>query len=106
MESLTRREEQIMLAILDLKENAYLVSLRKYLAKLMDKPWSIGAVHIPLRRLEKIGLIESSLGESTAVRGGRRKKIYRIPRMGMVALAANKRINDQLWEKFPEFEIK
>jgi DNA-binding PadR family transcriptional regulator len=106
MESLTRREEQIMLAILYLKENAYLVSIRKYLTKLMNKPWSIGAVHIPLRRLEKVGLIESSFGESTAVRGGRKKKIYHISKKGMIALSENKRISDQLWNQFPEFGIK
>ena len=106
METITRREEQIMLAILSLKEDAYLVAIIRHLTELMGKNWSIGSIHIPLRRLEEAELIESSFGEATAVRGGRRKKIYRLTKNGLTALAENKRINDLLWQSFPELEVK
>ena len=92
MESLTRREEQIMLVIGHLKENAYLVS--------------IGAIHIPLRRLERSGVIDSYSGAATAVRGGRRKKIYRLTQQGLAALKENKKVNDILWANFPEKIVK
>ena len=100
MESLSRREEQILLTILHLKEDAYLVSIRKHLSGLMKKGWSIGAIHIPLRRLEKAGYVEAFFGEATAVRGGRRKKIYKVTGKGMEALTENKRVNDLLWISF------
>jgi len=100
METITRREEQIMLAIGMLQENAYLVAIRKHLSKVMRKEWSIGAIHIPLRRLERAGFIEACFGEATAVRGGRRKKIYKLTNQGIEALKENKRVTDILWADF------
>ena len=100
MEIITRREEQIMLAIGMLQENAYLVAIRKHLSRVMRKDWSIGAIHIPLRRLERAGFIEARFGEATSVRGGRRKKIYKLTNQGIEALKENKRVTDILWADF------
>jgi len=49
-------------------------------------------------RLEKSGLITSRFGDATAVRGGRRKKIYRLTKEGLAALHSYKRISDDLWD--------
>lgn len=106
MKSISIREEQIMLAIGYLKDEAYLVAIRKHLSEVMGKEWSIGAIHIPLRRLEKAGIVTASFGEATAVRGGRRKKIYRLTESGLAALQENKRINDVLWEDFSRTSVK
>lgn len=106
METITRREEQIMLAIAALRENAYLVAIRKHLSEVMRKEWSIGAIHIPLRRLERAGFIEACFGEATAVRGGRRKKIYKITSKGISALKENKRVTDILWADFSDIASK
>ena len=100
MEYLSQREEQILLAIGYLQKDAYLVAIRKHLSSIMGREFSIGAVHIPLRRIEKQGLIAASFGESTAVRGGRRKKIYRLTSTGLVALEENKKVNDRLWADY------
>ncbi|MFC2163570.1 PadR family transcriptional regulator [Acidobacteriota bacterium] len=100
MESLSQREEQILLTIGYLQEDAYLVAIRRHLSSIMGREWSIGAVHIPLRRMEKEGLIAASFGESTSVRGGRRKKIYQLTSFGLAALNENKKINDRLWTNF------
>jgi PadR family transcriptional regulator PadR len=100
MEYLSQREEQILLAIGHLRDDAYLVALRKHLSKIVGKELSIGAVHIPLRRIEKQGLIAASFGESTAVRGGRRKKIYRLTAAGLAALKESKKISDRLWADY------
>ena len=100
MENLSQREEQILLAIGYLQEEAYLVAIRKHLSKITGKELSIGAVHIPLRRLEKQGLIASSFGKSTAIRGGRRKKIYRLTAAGSAALEESKKVNDKLWADY------
>ncbi|MCJ7681245.1 MAG: PadR family transcriptional regulator [Candidatus Aminicenantes bacterium] len=100
MNELSRREEQLLLIIGYLGKDAYLVAIRKQLSFIMRKECSIGAVHIPLTRLEKSGQIMSSLGESTAVRGGRRKKIYRLTPLGEAALQENKRMHDFLWADF------
>jgi PadR family transcriptional regulator PadR len=105
MEYLSQREEQILLAIGFLREEAYLVAIRKHLSKIVGKELSIGAVHIPLRRIEKQGLVDASFGESTAVRGGRRKKIYRLTTAGLAALKESKKITDRLWADYLKVKV-
>lgn len=99
-DEVTRREEQILLSINELKNDAYLVSIMKYLTNLLGKNWTVGAVHKPLIRLEKMGYIESYTGEATAIRGGRGKKIYKITDRGLEALSSAKKTNDLLWAHF------
>ncbi len=100
MNTLSRREEQILLAIWELKDDAYLISIKKYLQEVLRQNWTVGAIHKPLRLLEKAGYLESYQGEATAVRGGRAKKIYRITQKGLVLLTEYKEINERLWSSF------
>lgn len=102
MKSLSKREEEILLAIGCLGKNAYLVAIRKHLQKITGNELSIGAVHIPLQRLEKAGYLNSIMGDASAVRGGRRKKIYTITYIGLEALRANRKVYDVLWSEFLE----
>ena len=97
MKNLTRKEEMIILSILNLKEEAFLTAIRKHLSNVTNNNASLTSVHIPLSRLEKGGLLLSSFGESTPERGGRRKKIYEVTKLGLAALSENKRISDLLW---------
>lgn len=106
MEHLSKREEQILLAIGNLGTNAYLVAIKKHLSEVTGRNLSIGAVHIPLRRLERESIIESDLGEATAIRGGRRKKIYRLTSKALEALKESKRVHDILWNNFTAFAFK
>jgi len=106
MELLSKREEQILLAIGSLGANAYLVAIKKHLSEVTGRSLSIGAIHIPLRRLEREGIIESNLGEATSVRGGRRKKIYRLTIKSLEALTESKRVHDILWGNFTPFAFK
>lgn len=103
MKILTRKEELIMLSILNLKNNAYLIAIVDHLSKITRKKVSLTSVHIPLSRLEKSELIASNYGEATAIRGGRRKKIYRITDLGLEALEEHKRVSDILWENNLEY---
>ena len=105
MKTLSRREEQILLAIWELKEDAYLISIKKYLSRVMNQNWTVGAIHKPLRILEKAGYLDSFPGEATAKRGGRSKKIYKINREGLELLTEYKKINDILWAHFPGIEF-
>lgn len=101
MKSISKREEQILIAIWNLKESAYLLAIKDHLSKIMETQWSIGAIHKPLMKLEKEGLVESYLGEATAKRGGRSKKIYRVSRLGLKTLQAIKEKQETLWANFP-----
>lgn len=105
MISLTRREEQVLLVIWELKDNAYLVSIMKYLAHLTGSNWTLGVVQKPILQLERKGYITTYMGESLAIRGGRRKKMCRITERGINALKKLKEEQDLFWKKFLEAEI-
>jgi PadR family transcriptional regulator PadR len=100
MKTITRKEELIMLSILNLREDAYLIAIHDHLSRITGKKVSLTSVHLPLSRMEKNGLVEGELGEATAVRGGRRKKIYRITKLGFEALEEYKKISDVLWANY------
>jgi len=97
MKLLSRAEELVLLSIWNLRENAYLVSIREHLTSVTGKEWSIGAVYVPLDRLTKNGYAESLMGEPTPERGGKRKTYYRLTKQGLFALAEMKRVNDELY---------
>ncbi|MFC1492708.1 PadR family transcriptional regulator [candidate division KSB1 bacterium] len=103
---LSRREEQVLLSIWHLKDEAYLLSIKKHLTGMTGDEWSLSAVQKPLIQLEKKGYITTNMGKATPVRGGRRKKMCRITPHGIGALKALRQEQDQLWEEFLHVEIK
>jgi PadR family transcriptional regulator, regulatory protein PadR len=106
MDFLSRREEQVLLAVWDLDDEAYPLSIREYLSKITRKNWSIGIIHKPLVQLERKGYIKSNIGGATATRGGRRKKFYRVTTPGVDALKELKCEQDKIWKKFLSMELK
>ncbi len=102
MYTLNKREEEILLSVWDLKEDAYLVAIRERINRIMPKELTIMAIHTPLAKLEENGLVESAFGNATPKRGGRRKRIYRITATGIEALKEYRKRQDVLWENFNE----
>ncbi len=103
---LSRREEQVLLAIWTLKDKAYLLSIKKHLSTVTDTDWSLSIVQKPLIQLEKKGYITTNMGEATPVRGGRRKKMCHITKSGIDALKALRKEQDILWEDFLNIEVR
>ena len=103
---LSRREEQVLLAIWNLKEDAYLLSIRDYLNRVTENEWSVGIIHKPLMQLERKGCVTSFMGGATAKRGGRRKKIYKMTSEGIASLKRLKEEHDTLWDNFLRMETK
>lgn len=100
MKSLTRQEEQILLAIFRLNEKAYLVNIRDVLKDITGKYFDVGTIYVPLKRLYRKGFLETSLGEPTSVRGGKAIKYYSLTKEGHAALAELKKVQDKLWEGY------
>ena len=98
MNFLTRTEEIIMLAIWRMEDNAYGVTIADMLTQISGKKWVLGAVYVPLERLEKKGYIYSWLGDSTKKRGGRSKRLYKLSRAGLNAMILTKTMEQSLWE--------
>ncbi|MBN1271693.1 MAG: helix-turn-helix transcriptional regulator [Candidatus Aminicenantes bacterium] len=58
-----------------MKEEPYGVNIRKYIMNMTGKYWSIGAIYVPLDRLENKGFLSSRLAEPTSERGGKSKRL-------------------------------
>ena len=104
MKTISRREEQILVAIWVLKNQAYLLAIKNFLSQIMQTDWSVGAIHKPLMKLEREGYVDSFMGEASAKRGGRRKKIYKVTDLGLEALKSLKKEHDALWAEFSHAE--
>jgi PadR family transcriptional regulator PadR len=65
-----------------LGDEAYGASVLKSIAEATGKPGSVGALYTTLDRLEAKGLITTSMGDPTPVRGGRPKRLVRVTGKG------------------------
>jgi DNA-binding PadR family transcriptional regulator len=66
-----------------LGEDAYGAAMRQDIEALTGRQCSIGALYTTLDRLEQKGFIKTRMGEPTAERGGRAKKMVRITAKGI-----------------------
>lgn len=99
-------EELVMLTIASLVNEAYSVSICDAIRSTTKRRVKLGVIHAVLNRLEEKGLLKSTIGEATKVRGGKRKRYYHITSAGKSALIRSKEWRDQLWNKIPDFVIK
>jgi PadR family transcriptional regulator, regulatory protein PadR len=79
-------EQLVLLAMLRLGDDAYGMTVRREIEQRTGRDLSIGAIYATLERLERKGYIRSALGEPTAERGGRAKRLFRISAKGETAL--------------------
>ena len=100
MKELTKLEENVLLTVLKLKDDAYIVSIKDQLERYTDKNLSFGALYVSLNRLIKNGYLESSVGESSSVRGGRAKKYYKLTKDGILALKDIRQLQSLMWKDF------
>lgn len=84
-------EELVLLTIASLTGNAYSIAICDALQKSTGRTMKLSAVHPVLSFLEAKGLVSSSLGEATSLRGGNRKRYY--------ALIPATEVRDQLWNR-------
>ncbi|MBV6646144.1 MAG: PadR family transcriptional regulator [Cyclobacteriaceae bacterium] len=94
-------EEVILLLVGILGQEAYAFKLAEEFEAQTKRSVSIGAVHSTLSRLDDKGFLTSEMGQATASRGGRRKRIYTITASGERALQAAKDFRVSLWRRYP-----
>ncbi len=101
-------EEVVMLAVAILFENAYGITIKEEIEKRLDRKVSVGAMRTALSRLEKKGYLKSEFGEATAMRGGKRKRFFKVTPYGKEALVEVMTTRKQMWEAIPEiaFDFK
>jgi DNA-binding PadR family transcriptional regulator len=79
-------EQLILLAVLQLGNDAYTVPIRELLSDRAGRRLARGALHTALDRLEQKGLLTSTMGEPLAIRGGRARRYFAVTPAGLAAL--------------------
>lgn len=96
-ERLGEFEEFTLLAVRALGESTYGVPVQQFVEQATGRRASIGAVYAALDRLEAKGFVRSVIGAPTAVRGGKRKRMFSVTAAGITTAAELRRVREQIW---------
>lgn len=86
-------EEQVLLAVLRTRDEAYGMSVRREIERVTDREVAIGAVYATLDRLEAKGLVDS-----TRAAGDGSRRVFTLTRRGAGALAETRAMRERLWQ--------
>lgn len=103
---LTDFELMVLLAVLRLGDGAYGLPIATEIEQTGGRAVLLGAIYAALERLERNGLVSSSYGDPTAVRGGRAKRYYAVTRKGLKAVKDTQRAFTALWSGIPQLKGK
>jgi DNA-binding PadR family transcriptional regulator len=101
---LTDFELMLLLAILRLGDEAYGVQIAREIEATGGRRVLLGAAYTALDRLERNRLVTSTLGASSAVRGGRAKRYFRVTARGVRAVRNTQRALMALWRGVPQLK--
>ena len=100
MKVFTKKEEQILLAIYHLKDEAYLIPIREKIKEYTGKYYSVGTIYVPLNRLHVYGYLTAHVQKPDVNIGGKPIKYYKLTKRGLAALATLEKQNKLMWEGF------
>jgi DNA-binding PadR family transcriptional regulator len=95
-------EQLVLWAILRLRSEADGVSIRRLLEERAGRMVTVGALYATLERLEHKGYALSRPEGSTAPRGGRPRRGYRVTPAGQRALEQSRRMLEAIWDDAAE----
>lgn len=81
-------EYLLIAASLRLGEEAYGASIRREIEEATERPCSIGSIYTTLDRIEAKGLVTTWMGEATAQRGGRARRMVSVTAKGVESASA------------------
>ncbi len=102
----TRNEELLLLCVWRLQDEAYGLSVREEMARVLERDVSVGAVYVPLERLARRGYLEVRDAAPTDERGGRRTRYYRLSAKGSAALSRIENVRSRAWQGFTIADIR
>ena len=86
-------EEQVMLAVLRTKADAYGMVIRREIEEVTGRDVAVGAVYATLDRLEAKKLVASGRGDVE----GMSRRVFHVLPAGIKALAESKAMRERLW---------
>ncbi len=90
-------EQTVMLAILQLGEDAYAPNIARHLEDSIGRSLSRGALYSCLNQLERKGLLRWRIDPATEERGGHARRFYQVSARGVRALRAAREAQLILW---------
>ena len=99
-------ELMLLLAVIQLGEEAYGVPISCELERHGKRNVALGSVYAALERLEIKGLVDSTLGDPTPERGGKAKRFFRITQQGLRQVQDTRRILTSLWQAIPNLKFE
>ena len=94
-------EEIVLLTVAILGEGAYGVAITEEIEQQTGRSVSISAVHAALHRLEEKYMLNSHMGDATAERGGRRKRLFSVTALGNRTLDEVRLLRNRMWDSIP-----
>ena len=106
MQELTRKEEQILLAVYSLRKNAYLITIREQIKEFTGKYYSVGTIYAPLNRLRLNGYLDSNLQKTGDTGSSKPIRYYELTQLGYDVLINHRKQTNEMWDGFadPAFE--
>ena len=101
---LTDFELMILLAILRVGDEAYGVRIADEIERTARRTVVMAAVYAALDRLERNGLVSSSIGDPTPERGGRAKRFFEVTPRGLRAVKQTQAALIALWADLPQLK--
>jgi PadR family transcriptional regulator PadR len=95
-------EELTLLAVRALGDHTYAVPVQQFVEESTRRSVSIGAIYSALSRLEGKGFVRSSMGEPTARRGGKPKRLYDVTLLGLRTARELHRVRERIWHTIAE----
>ncbi len=101
---LTDFELMILLATLRTGDEAYGVQIAREIEAISGRRVLLGAAYAALDRLERNGLVSSTIGNPTSERGGRARRYFRVTPRGVRAVRDTREALIALWQGLPQLE--
>ncbi len=92
-------EELVLLCVRRLGQGADGAAVRAELAEVAGRKVSVSTVYVTLMRLEEKGYARSWMGEPSAERGGKARRLFEPSPEGIEALEARRAVRDRLWQR-------
>ena len=94
----------ILLATLRIGDGAYGVQIAREIEQTSGRSVLLGAAYAALERLERNGLVSSTIGAPTPERGGRAKRFFRVTPRGVRAVKGTQDALVALWTGIPQLK--
>ena len=103
MKELTRKEEQILLAVHFLNDNAYLITIREQIKEYTGKYYSVGTIYAPLNRLHIKGFLSSLVERAEDSDSDKPIRYYTLTKKGYKAYSVDRNGNKN--RRIKEFDV-